>query len=120
MSTHDEGQPAPSHIIARAQGIPELFLLKVLKQLALAGLLRSLRGPSGGYRLACKPKDISLLEVVEAVDGPLRGQVSFDGPDSRQLEAKLQKICDDAADQVRRRFQKVRISELVGHRETKT
>ena len=62
-----------SHIIAEAEGIPERFLLKVLQPLVSVGVLRSIKGPNGGYRLARTPKQVSLLEVVEAVDGPIRG-----------------------------------------------
>jgi Rrf2 family protein len=47
---HD--QTIPSHLIARADGIPERFLLKVLKPLVSARILLSLKGPNGGYRLA--------------------------------------------------------------------
>src|SRR6516165_4589985 len=71
-----------SRAVAAAEGIPERFLLKVLKPLVDAGILRSVRGPNGGYRLVRAPKDVTLLEVIEAVDGPLRAEappVSKDG-----------------------------------------
>ena len=58
-------QPVASHRIARRRGVPEKFLLKVLKPLATRGILRSVKGPHGGYRLAKTPKDITLLEIVE-------------------------------------------------------
>lgn len=44
---------------------------KLLKRLAHAGLVESFRGATGGYRLARQPKDISLAEIVEALDGPI-------------------------------------------------
>ena len=44
---------------------------KVLKPLARAGLIRSFRGPTGGYRLARTPQEISLIEIVEAIEGRL-------------------------------------------------
>jgi Rrf2 family protein len=61
--------PVTAHVIAGAEGIPELFLLKLLNPLAQAGLVRSRKGPGGGYALARDPKDVTLLEVVEAVGG---------------------------------------------------
>ena len=61
------------HLVARARKIPERFLLKVLKPLVSARVLHSVKGPNGGYRLARPASDISLLEVLEAVDGPIRG-----------------------------------------------
>lgn len=44
---------------------------KVLKSLAQAGLVEGLRGVNGGYRMTCSPQDVSLLEIVEAIEGPL-------------------------------------------------
>jgi DNA-binding IscR family transcriptional regulator len=54
-------------------------LLKVLEPMVDAGTLRSVSGPRGGYRLARAPKDITLLDVIEAVDGPIRGDVPDEG-----------------------------------------
>ena len=63
----------PSHRTAQGSGIPGGFLLKVLKPLVNARILMSLKGPHGGYRLARPASKVTLLEVIEAVDGPLRG-----------------------------------------------
>ena len=84
----------PAHLIAQARGIPERFLLKVLKPLVSARVLHSVKGPNGGYRLARPAKDISMLEIIEAVDGPIRGQaplseVEGDGHLDRKLERML-------------------------------
>jgi Rrf2 family protein len=104
----------PSHIVAEAQGIPERFLLKVLKPLVSAGLLRSVKGPNGGYRLARSARDITLLEVVEAVDGPIQGSAPLsDTRGAERLDVRLSEVCRQAAGVVRERFGKVRLSELV-------
>ena len=50
--------------------MPERFLLQILRALAGAGLLQSSRGIEGGFGLARSPSDVSLLEIVEAVEGP--------------------------------------------------
>jgi Rrf2 family protein len=109
----DSTRPVASHHIAAARGIPERFLLKVLKPLVSAGVLLSLKGPNGGYRLARPAAEISLLDILEAVDGPIRGQAPLaaevDGPLNRKLEA----VCNQTADQVREHFAKVPVSELV-------
>lgn len=66
---------ASSHVqakeIARSQNIPLKFLEQILSQLRNAGLVRSVRGASGGYLLARDPSSISLRNVVEAVEGEL-------------------------------------------------
>ena len=57
--------------IADEQKIPPSFLAKIVSQLSVAGLLQTSRGARGGVSLARKPADITVLEVVEAIDGPI-------------------------------------------------
>jgi Rrf2 family protein len=106
----------PSHDIARARGIPERFLLKVLRPLVSAQLVRSLKGPGGGFRLAKPAARISLLEVVEAVEGPIRGEASVAGKNRDPLDARLQEVCEEVAGLVRRRLSRVRLADLAGER----
>jgi Rrf2 family protein len=103
-----------SHDIARAEGIPERFLLKVLKPLVSARVLYSVKGPHGGYRLAKPAKEITLLDVVEAVDGPISGQVDFTGGSGQgaRLCQELKSVFEQAASETRRQFQRVRIADL--------
>ncbi|MBC8204152.1 Rrf2 family transcriptional regulator [bacterium] len=65
--------------IARAQNIPESYLVKVFQQLSRAGLVNSYRGAKGGVSLAKEPSDITLKDIVEAVDGsnPLYVSLGF-------------------------------------------
>ena len=109
-----QDKPVASHHIAAARGIPERFLLKVLKPLVSARVLISIKGPNGGYRLARTPSDISMLEILEAVDGPIRGQAPFSEENNGPLNHKLEAICKQSADQVRKHLEKVRISDLIG------
>lgn len=57
--------------IAEEQKIPPSFLAKIVSQLSVAGLLQTSRGARGGVSLARSPDEITLLEVVEAIDGPI-------------------------------------------------
>src|SRR2546423_4471301 len=90
-----QDKPVASHHIARARGIPERFLLKVLKPLVSARVLSSVKGPNGGYRLAKPPTQITLLEILEAVDGPIRGVVPAVEKDTNKLDPKLEVVCND-------------------------
>ena len=113
MAGQRKGSPTPSHLIAQKRGIPERFLLKVLKPLVSAGLLYSVKGPHGGYRLARPAADISMLDVLEAVDGPIRGNAPMGHDDPRHpLNRKLAHICDDAAEQTRKQLGKVKLADL--------
>ncbi|GAB3204856.1 RrF2 family transcriptional regulator [Marinactinospora thermotolerans] len=80
------GGPVTAEQLARAQAIPGKFLENILTQLRRAGLVRSQRGPVGGYWLARPATEISLADIIRAVDGPLanvRGErpehVDYDG-----------------------------------------
>ena len=64
-----EGKYAMVKHIAEQEGIPAHFLAKILQQLARKGLLRSSKGPTGGFSLRTAPKEISLIQLVEALDG---------------------------------------------------
>ena len=107
--------PTASHVIAEKRGIPERFLLKALKPLVSAQLLLSVKGPNGGYRLARPPHEITFLEILEAVDGPIRGHSPISHQDPRNfLNRKLEQICIDSAEQVRKSLSKIKLSDLFG------
>jgi Rrf2 family protein len=57
--------------IAQEQRIPPSFLAKIVSQLSVAGLLQTSRGARGGVSLAKSPQEITILDVVEAIDGPI-------------------------------------------------
>lgn len=71
LSKMDPNQRAATSHIAQEQRIPPSFLAKIISQLSIAGLIHTSRGARGGVSLARSPEDISILEVVEAIDGPI-------------------------------------------------
>jgi Rrf2 family protein len=104
-----------SHHIAHAEGVGEVFLLKVLLSLARARIVASLKGPSGGYWLARPPEKITLLEVVEALEGPIRGEVlSLSQGEAAALDKRLEAECEKVAKLVRGMLGKVSIKDLTG------
>jgi Rrf2 family protein len=93
--------------VARAQNIPVSFLENILTQLRSSGIVRSQRGPEGGYWLARPPEEVSLAQVIRAVEGPLVGvrglrpeEISYEGSaESLQqvwlaLRANLRKVLE--------------------------
>lgn len=71
LSTLDSGNRASTSQIAKEQNIPPSFLAKIISQLSVAGLLHTSRGARGGVSLAREPEHITMLDVVEAIDGPI-------------------------------------------------
>lgn len=116
MANQKGDKPMASHIIAQARGIPERFLLKVLKPLVSTRVLHSVKGPNGGYKLAKDPAKVNLLEILEAVDGPIRGMAPFAEDQGGVLNNKLENICKHAAETVRKQLENVSLSELVGRK----
>jgi Rrf2 family protein len=71
LAEHDGEEPMMIADIAEEAGVPRKFLEQILLELRKRGILRSLRGRSGGYLLAKSPKDISFADIIRVTDGPL-------------------------------------------------
>lgn len=67
--------------------VPRDFLAKILKVLSDSGLIRSARGAHGGYQLARPAREVSFLEVIEAVEGPVQLNVCLDHKDRCDVSA---------------------------------
>jgi len=65
------GRPHTAEALAAEQGLPPRFLGAILADLRRAGIVASQRGADGGYRMARRPKEVTLAEVIRALDGPL-------------------------------------------------
>ncbi len=72
LASLPDGIRASTQEIAERQNIPGPFLAKIISQLSLSGLVSTHRGAGGGVRLARPASGINLLEVIEALDGPVR------------------------------------------------
>ena len=73
LASSSQQQPRKVDDVARAQSIPVSFLENILTQLRSSGVVRSQRGPEGGYWLAKPAGEVSLADVIRAVEGPLVG-----------------------------------------------
>ncbi len=74
-----KGELASIGEVAKAQSIPREFLAKILKDLTWAGILVSFQGVTGGYRLARPGREVSFLDVIEAMDGPITLNLCVEG-----------------------------------------
>ena len=87
------GEPVKADQIAEAQSIPLNFLENILAELRRAGIVESRRGAAGGYLLARAPEEISLADVIRAVEGPL-ANVRGMSPDLLEYEGSAEKLRD--------------------------
>jgi len=71
LSGLPKGKLNSINAIAQAESLPREFLAKILQDLTSAGIVASFGGVKGGYRLARPAREVSFLDVIEAVDGPL-------------------------------------------------
>jgi Rrf2 family protein len=86
-------KPMKADRIAEAQDIPAKFLETILLELKHAGIVRSQRGPDGGYTLARPPEEISVADVIRAVDGPL-ANVRGDRPENMEYAGAAAPLTD--------------------------
>jgi Rrf2 family protein len=94
LARQDTSIPLQAKIIAKRQGIPARFIEQILQHLKQAGIVRSLRGPQGGYTLAQHPSQISLADLVNSMNGGATEPVLINGhanghPESRQIPNAL-------------------------------
>ena len=116
MAQQKTGDPVASHVIAAELEMPDRFLLKVLQPLVEANLLRSIKGPKGGYQLARPATEISVLDIIEHSDRVINGKLPKTKMPAHPLDHKLGAICTEAADATRATLEKYHISDLVSAR----
>ena len=106
--------------IAEEQRIPPSFLAKIVSQLSIAGLLHTSRGARGGVPLARTPQEITLLEVIEAIDGPIQlnecvgdtGSCSFD------TDCPLRPVWCDAQEELVNRLKGTNFADMIAKGQT--
>jgi Rrf2 family protein len=101
--------------IAREMKIPPSFLAKIISQLSIAGLLNTTRGAHGGVTLSRSIHDVSLLEVVEAIDGPILLNDCVGDPGDCQFngECPLHDIWSDAQGKLVKQLHDTKFGALV-------
>ncbi|WP_439813648.1 RrF2 family transcriptional regulator [Zavarzinia sp. CC-PAN008] len=108
-------EPVQSKEITRRQGIPQRYLEQVMQQLVHAGILKGVRGPRGGYRLARERRRISVGEIVRVVgslDARDEDDASLDQGGSELGTQVVQPLWRDLKDEMMARLDSITIEEL--------
>ena len=101
-------------LISKQCNIQISYLLKILEQLVRANILHSKRGTRGGFTLARPAEDITILEIIEAVDGPMLDNIQLTGQiNNESFVIKMEKVCKSATKKTRDLYSKAKLSEML-------
>ncbi|MEM9352024.1 MAG: Rrf2 family transcriptional regulator [Planctomycetota bacterium] len=104
--------PVPCSRIALQGDMPERFLLQVLRSLVNAGYLTSTRGVEGGYALVSKLEELTVLDIIEAVDGPISAELPDAGGLNETAKQKLRVLQEEATDATKKLASEVTLRSL--------
>ena len=114
ISQNDKDGLVMASTVSKEYGIPLEYLLKIMQQLVRINILRSKRGPRGGFSLAKTSAKINLLQIIEAVDGPMVSQLDLAEHAPREkFGGKAEKVYEKAIASARSVFQKAKLSDLL-------
>ncbi len=101
--------------VSKEYDIPLAYLLKILLQLVRVNVLKSKRGPHGGFSLARPAEEITMLEIIEAVDGPVIGHLLLaEQTSNAAFSLKMEDVCRKATQETISVYQKSTLSTMVG------
>jgi len=109
------GDFMPVSALAESEDTPGDFLRKIMQALNRAGIVESRQGPFGGYRLARPPARLSLLQVLEAVQGPLVVNECFEAPEicSRSSGCPLRSHLSQLQRNICEQMERMRLSDIL-------
>ena len=114
IAQHYKEGPVMAQKVSKEYNIPLEYLLKILQQLVRENVLISKRGPRGGFWLARPAEEITLLQVVEAIEGPVvTGMQLAQQANNQPFSVRIEKVCRETAEKVRDSYASVRISEMI-------
>ena len=114
LAQYKSSVPIPCRKLATEGEMPERFLLQILRVLVTHGILKSTRGVDGGYTLTKPAEQISLLEVIEAIDGPLGGESeSTVGEAPNAVQDKLETALKQVTKAARKQLEAIKLSQLL-------
>ncbi len=113
LASAPAGEVVSNLTICNAYQMPDKFVLQVMRLMVTAGIVTSTRGVAGGYQLAKPAGKISLLEIVEAIDGPIgaNGDVDISGL-SKDSTATVEKALEAIGADARKRLAAIALADL--------
>ena len=114
LAQQEDGKVSMLSAIAKTQDVPPRFLAKIFQALAKAGVVKSHRGAKGGFSLARPASDITVRDVIEAVEGPVLLNVCLAAPGecARDTICPMHSIWSEAQDKMMAVLAKSNFAEL--------
>ena len=113
LAEHGGSTPVSCGRLANQGEMPERFLLQILRNLVTHGILKSARGVEGGYSLQQTPQEISVLDIMEAIEGPVALQAVFGEGLPNNSEGLLREQLEQVTHTTREQLRAIRIGNLV-------
>ncbi|MGD9612796.1 MAG: Rrf2 family transcriptional regulator [Kiritimatiellia bacterium] len=115
IATHQADGPVNLHDIAERQGISSKYLWQIVNLLKTAGLVRGMRGPKGGYVLLRTPESITLLDVIQILEGPVSLVECVDDPTycTRTNNCVAHTVWTEVSQAVREALARVNLAEIL-------
>ena len=120
LAQSDSSGPIPCSRLAAQGKMPERFLLQILRNLVAHGILGSTRGVEGGYTLERSAEEISLLEVIEAIEGPLISALPAGEGLPQDSRSRLEQALAEVNTAARRELKAIKLAHLLPMPEKQT
>lgn len=113
LAQDQSGAPVPCSQLASEGQMPERFLLQILRNLVTHGILQSTRGVDGGYALIKSPDEVSLLDIIEAIEGPITSDEPAPQVIPDEMQARLHEALQEITIANRRQLEAIKVSQLL-------
>ncbi|MCA9247134.1 MAG: Rrf2 family transcriptional regulator [Planctomycetales bacterium] len=113
LAEENRDTPVPCSELAETGQMPERFLLQILRSLVTHGVLVSTRGVEGGYRLARDANEITLLNIFEAIEGPMESSIPVTEGFHEQWQERVLAGLDQVTRATRKQLKAIKLSALM-------
>ncbi len=121
LAEHYGGPPVTLSTVCSSRKLPHQYMAKIFASLAKAGIVTPVRGKHGGYTLARPPENVTALEVIEAIEGPLvLNLCQHNPPKCDDFLCALRPVWSELQDTVRRRLAGLTLADCVSVRAART
>lgn len=115
LALHDSAVPRQIRDIAISQQISEKYISRLIIALRRAKMIRSIRGAKGGYRISRNPESVTLLDIIEVMEGPLSivDCVRSPGKCARSCDCPTRQVWDKLTADIRQTMQKITLQDII-------